>query len=320
MGRSIYGPAEWRTRINDLDSQILLLLNQRAEAALQIGDLKRRQEAPTYVPEREVAIVRRLIAANGGPLSSETVEAVWREILSGCRALEGSLAVAYLGPPPRSRTRPRCIASAPAWSCGPCARSRRSSRRSSGGGPVRRRAPREQHRGCRQRHPRTVSSTPRRSSAASSFSRRPAPALSRARRERDQARALASSRYRAVRGWLTAATLPEVATEETPSTAAAAEVAASDPSVAAIASELAGAGCTTCRCSSGASRTTAQRHALLVIGREPIGPSGRDKTAILFAMKNEPGIALHASWTLRGCGLNLTKIESRPPSGAPGST
>src|SRR5919109_3397177 len=90
---------DWRSRINDIDNQILNLLNQRAEAALQIGDLKRRQDAPSYVPEREAAILSRLTAVNRGPLSSEAVLAVWREILSACRALEAPVTVAYLGPP-----------------------------------------------------------------------------------------------------------------------------------------------------------------------------------------------------------------------------
>src|SRR5438034_11379776 len=89
---------DWRSRINDLDNQILDLLTQRAEAALQIGDLKRRQDAPSYAPEREADIVRRLIEKNRGPLASDTVAAVWRQILSGCRAVEAPLTVAYLGP------------------------------------------------------------------------------------------------------------------------------------------------------------------------------------------------------------------------------
>src|SRR2546428_712100 len=89
---------DWRSRINDLDNQILDLLTQRAEAALQIGDLKRRQDAPSYAPEREADIVRRLTEQNDGPLAAEAVVAVWREILSGCRALEAALTVAYLGP------------------------------------------------------------------------------------------------------------------------------------------------------------------------------------------------------------------------------
>src|SRR5262249_31420700 len=89
---------DWRSRINDLDNQILNLLNQRAEAALQIGDLKRRQDLPSYAPEPEAEIRTGLCSANGGPLPAEAIRAVWREILSGCRALERPLTVAYFGP------------------------------------------------------------------------------------------------------------------------------------------------------------------------------------------------------------------------------
>src|SRR5262245_34729054 len=89
---------DWRSRIDDLDNQILNLLNQRAEAARSIGDLKRRQDAPSYVPERESEILRRLTAVNRGPLPKTTVHAVWTEILSKCRTLEDPLVVAYLGP------------------------------------------------------------------------------------------------------------------------------------------------------------------------------------------------------------------------------
>ncbi len=53
---------EFRSRINDLDERILKLLNQRAEAALRIGELKRRQDLPYFVPEREAEIVRLMEA------------------------------------------------------------------------------------------------------------------------------------------------------------------------------------------------------------------------------------------------------------------
>src|SRR2546427_4848429 len=90
--------ADWRSRINDLDNQILNLLNQRAEAALQIGNLKRRQGTPSYVPEREAEILRQLSAQNGGPLTPHNLGAIWREILSACPAPEGAPTLAYLGP------------------------------------------------------------------------------------------------------------------------------------------------------------------------------------------------------------------------------
>src|SRR5258705_9898977 len=89
---------DWRSRINDLDEQILSLLNQRGHAALQIGGLKRQQDRPYFVPEREAQVFERLAAMNRGPLSAEAVRAVWREILSASLALENPLPVGYLGP------------------------------------------------------------------------------------------------------------------------------------------------------------------------------------------------------------------------------
>src|SRR5262249_9609808 len=89
---------DWRSRINELDNRILQLLNQRAEAALQIGDLKRRQDAPIYAPEREAEILRRLGETSAGPLAAPAINAIWREVLSACRALESTLTVSYFGP------------------------------------------------------------------------------------------------------------------------------------------------------------------------------------------------------------------------------
>ena len=59
---------DWRSRINDLDDQILSLLNQRGHAALQIGELKRQQDSPYFVPEREAQLLERLLSLNRGPL------------------------------------------------------------------------------------------------------------------------------------------------------------------------------------------------------------------------------------------------------------
>src|SRR4029077_20153642 len=89
---------DWRSRINDLDNRILQLLNQRAEAVLQIGDIKRGQEAPVYAPHREPEILGRLAESSPGPLRGPAIGAIWREILSASRALESPLTVSYFGP------------------------------------------------------------------------------------------------------------------------------------------------------------------------------------------------------------------------------
>ena len=113
------------------------------------------------------------------------------------------------------------------------------------------------------------------------------------------------------RAWL-AQHLPDVPTEETPSTAAAVEMAAADPTLAGIASVLAGElyGVPILRERIEDNRHNATR--FLVIGRQPIGPSGHDKTSILFAMRNEPGALYRILEPIVKNGLNLTKIESRP--------
>lgn len=87
--------ARLRQEIDALDDRILALINERARLAQAIGHLK---NGNAYRPEREAQVVRRLQAANAGPLPAEAVERLFREIMSACRALEQPLSVAYLGP------------------------------------------------------------------------------------------------------------------------------------------------------------------------------------------------------------------------------
>src|SRR4026209_3042593 len=90
---------DWRSRINSLDEEILKLLNQRGTAALRIGELKRQQDLPYFIPERAAQVLERLVALNPGPPGVDAIRVIWREILSASLALEHPLAVAYLGPP-----------------------------------------------------------------------------------------------------------------------------------------------------------------------------------------------------------------------------
>jgi chorismate mutase/prephenate dehydratase len=87
-----------RLQIDETDRQLLELVNRRAELARQVGELKKHDDSPVYRPEREAQIMQKLRAANPGPLPGATIEAIWREIVSGCREIERRLRVGFLGP------------------------------------------------------------------------------------------------------------------------------------------------------------------------------------------------------------------------------
>jgi chorismate mutase/prephenate dehydratase len=85
-----------RGRIDAIDDQLLKLVNERADLAMRIGALK--GDGPVYRPEREAQVLRRIAAANPGPLPGEAIEHLFAELISACRSLEHALEVAFLGP------------------------------------------------------------------------------------------------------------------------------------------------------------------------------------------------------------------------------
>lgn len=85
-----------RDQIDAIDNQVLKLVSERARLAHTIGQVK--NGGPIYRPEREAQVLRRLQELNEGPLSSEAVSAIFRTVMSNCRALEKELSVAFLGP------------------------------------------------------------------------------------------------------------------------------------------------------------------------------------------------------------------------------
>jgi chorismate mutase / prephenate dehydratase len=308
---------DWRSRINDIDSQILHLLNQRAEAALRIGDLKRRQAAPSYVPEREAEVLTRLTDASRGPLPAAAVTAVWREILSACRALEAPLVVAYLAPPAtftHQAARERFGEAAEYLASRTIAEIFDDVERgraqfgvvpveNSTDGAVNVTLDRLVHTELSICGELTLEIAQQLLSRATS--------LGEVKRVLSHPQGLGQCR-----GWL-AEHLPDVPQEETASTAGAAELAAADPHVAAIASELAGQlyGVPVLRRRIEDNPHNATR--FLVLGRHASGPSRRDKTSILFAMPNQPGALYRILEPFARTGINLTKIESRPAKRMP---
>jgi chorismate mutase/prephenate dehydratase len=106
--------------------------------------------------------------------------------------------------------------------------------------------------------------------------------------------------------------LPAAKLHESASTAKAAEIASKHPDSACIASELAAKKHglkVLARSIEDASRNVTR---FLVIGKDMSVVSGKDKTSILFSVKDRPGVLHDMLNSFKKKGINLTKIESRP--------
>ena len=77
-----------RDRIDAVDRELLALLNRRAQLALDVGEIKKHEGSPVFRPEREAQVIDGLKTVNPGPLKSDSVAPIWREIMSACRSLE----------------------------------------------------------------------------------------------------------------------------------------------------------------------------------------------------------------------------------------
>jgi chorismate mutase/prephenate dehydratase len=89
---------ELRKKIDELDSKLVQLLNERARIVVEIGKLKSKTDKPVYAPDREKEVLARIARANEGPLPDKCLVAIWRELMSGSFVLERPLRIGYLGP------------------------------------------------------------------------------------------------------------------------------------------------------------------------------------------------------------------------------
>jgi chorismate mutase/prephenate dehydratase len=87
-----------RSQIDRLDMQILKLVNERAGLAAEVGRVKTDHGGEVFSPAREEEVFQNILEANKGPLDPVTIRSIFREIMSGSRALQKVLKVAYLGP------------------------------------------------------------------------------------------------------------------------------------------------------------------------------------------------------------------------------
>ena len=88
-----------RKKIDDIDSLLINSISERAHCAQLVAEVKEEMgDKAYYKPEREAQVLRRVMEKNQGPLSNEDMARLFRQIMSACLALEQPVKVAYLGP------------------------------------------------------------------------------------------------------------------------------------------------------------------------------------------------------------------------------
>lgn len=89
---------QYRDQIDAVDRRLIDAINERAALVVEVGNLKRGSGIPIYAPHREAAVLDKVQRLNKGPISNITIEAVYRELMSGSFALEQPIRIGYLGP------------------------------------------------------------------------------------------------------------------------------------------------------------------------------------------------------------------------------
>jgi len=87
-----------RAQIDKFDLEILSVINKRAAIAAQIGKVKSETGGETFSAGREEEVMQNILRANKGPLPEITLKSIFRELISGSRALQSVQRVAFLGP------------------------------------------------------------------------------------------------------------------------------------------------------------------------------------------------------------------------------
>ncbi len=298
-----------RTQIDAIDDQVLHLVNERARLAQHIGHLK---NGIVYKPEREAQVVRRMQEGNPGPLPAESISVLYKEIMSACRALEQPLTIAWLGPQGTFSEAAAVKHFGHAALGQACASIDEVFAAVEHG---------QAHYGV----------APVENSTEGAISRTLDLMLDTSllicgevmlrvrqhlmRRSGDlQGVECVYSHAQSLgqcHNWL-AQHLPGVRVVPVSSNAEAARLAAENPDAAAIAGELAaeryGLNIVAREIEDEPNNTTR----FLVLGREEVAPSGKDKTSLAISTHNRPGALLDLLAPFARGGVSLTKLESRP--------
>ena len=301
-----------RERIDAIDAQLIALLNQRASVALEVGEVKKHFNAPVFRPEREQQVIARLQDMSAGPLAGEHISAIWREIMAASRALEQTVRAAYLGPIGTYSEEAmheyfgQSIEGLPCPSIDEVFRSVEAGAAEFGVVPV--------ENSTEGAVSRTLDLLLQSQLQIGGELALPihhnlltaSGDLTGVTRVCAHAQALAQCQR-----WLSTHA-PHLEREAVSSNAEAARLAAADPTVAAIAGDRAATHYGLQVAYALIQDDPHNRTRFLMIGKEPAGVSGNDRTSLIFSVKNEPGAVFRLLEPLARHGVSMTRFESRP--------
>ena len=79
---------DWRKRIDEIDQQLVRLLNERSQCAVEIGHIKKKLNIPAWQPQREAEILRNVVKSNHGPLDDAAIRRLFERVIDEARSLE----------------------------------------------------------------------------------------------------------------------------------------------------------------------------------------------------------------------------------------
>ncbi|OGW54172.1 MAG: chorismate mutase [Nitrospirae bacterium RBG_13_43_8] len=301
-----------RKEIDEIDNEILRLFNKRSVTVIEIAHIKRNEKTKFYSPEREREILERLTTLNKGPFPNDTLKVIYREILSASLSLEEPLKVAYFGPLATYthlaalRHFGSSASFLPVESIKGVFDAVDSGKAEFGVVPIE-----NSNEGVVSStldlfmdYDLKVSAEVMLEISHNLLSKSGDKTIIKKVYSNPQASAQC-------RRWLES-NLPRIPILESTSTARAAEIASKDDEVAAIASSLAAKiyDLHFVEKNIGDSKYNFTR--FLVISKEYPQKTGKDKTSIMFSIKDRPGALYDILSPFKKAKINLTKIESRP--------
>ena len=79
---------EIRNEIDSIDRRLLKLFSERAQLAIELGEIKDKLEISFYDPEREKEIIELTLSQNEGPLDDKAVIGLFQRIIDESRRVE----------------------------------------------------------------------------------------------------------------------------------------------------------------------------------------------------------------------------------------